>query len=228
MKTFFKSRLWDVCWLGAGSLAILISTTVNFSGFSILLFTSFIGSILGLVIVLSMANLKGKFGSTLGVIGAGFDCYNNFNYGIMAQALLVIYTGLTYIFGFFTLGRKMSIKQTNFLDILVSSIAAVLGLTILYFFGSSILPLEAPNWIFYLSCFCFLIQVVAQYLMITGKVFSWYIWVLANIINIIIYASLYFLHLEPMAVFYMILTTMYLLNSIKAIFVWSSPDPERS
>ncbi|MDR3152432.1 MAG: nicotinamide mononucleotide transporter family protein [Bifidobacteriaceae bacterium] len=227
MKTFFRSRLWDVCWLGAGILAILISTIVNFSGFSILLFTSFIGSILGLIIVQSMANLKGRFGSILGVIGAGFDCYNNFNFGIMSQALLVIYTGLTYIFGFFTLGRKISVKRTNSLDILVSFLVAVLGLVILSFFGLSILPPKAPSWIFYLSCFCFLIQVVAQYLMITGKVFSWYIWVVANIINIIIYASLYFLHLEPMAVFYMILTFMYLLNSIKAIFVWSPSGAER-
>ncbi|MDR2748906.1 MAG: nicotinamide mononucleotide transporter family protein [Bifidobacteriaceae bacterium] len=223
MKTLvslFSSKIWDRLWLAAGILAIIVSSILTFEGFSLLFFTSLIGSILGLIIVLAMANLKGKFGSGLGVIGACFDGFNNFSYGIMAQFLMAIYAGATYLIGFFTLNKKIRVTSANFNNVLISSFVGVLGIIILYFFGFSIIPLDTPNWIFYITVVAFILQVVAQYLLISGKAASWYLWIAANVLNIIVYSGLYFLQLEPQAVFYLIMTIMYLLNSIKAVFVW--------
>ncbi|MDR2799290.1 MAG: nicotinamide mononucleotide transporter family protein [Bifidobacteriaceae bacterium] len=223
---FFSSRIWDRVWLVSGILAIIISSYFTFEEFNLLFFTSFIGSILGLIIVQAMANLKGKFGSGLGVIGACFDGFNNFSYGIMAQALLAVYAGATYIIGFFTLNKKIKVSSANMNNVLISASVGVLGIIIIYFFGQGLLPLETPDSIFYITVLSFILQVVGQYLMISGKALSWYFWILANILNIVVYSALFFLNLEPQAIFYLIMTVMYLLNSIKATFIWVFGDKE--
>ncbi|MDR3127855.1 MAG: nicotinamide mononucleotide transporter family protein [Bifidobacteriaceae bacterium] len=218
----FTSRIWDYLWLYIGIILILFFSIIDFTTWNVLWFTSTIGSVLGLVIVQAMANLKGKFGSALGVLGAVLDGFNNYNYGIMAQVLLVIYTGFTYIVGFFTLQKRIKVSQTNISNLIVSLTVGLIGIMILYFFGTGLLPANTPIYVFAITVLSFIIQVVAQYLMIKGKSLSWFLWTAANILNIFVYGELYFLKLEPMAIFYLIMTIMYLLNSIKAIFVWYS------
>ncbi|MDR3304862.1 MAG: nicotinamide mononucleotide transporter family protein [Clostridiales Family XIII bacterium] len=216
----FKSKQWDIIWLIVGYVLVVVGAIHDWSGsFQLIWLTSLIGGFLGLTIVLSFANQKGKLGSGLGVIGACFDSYNYYNFGLLGNVFVGVYCAILYAKGFFTLGKELKVTKFTRLNLLVSVILAVCGAVVLYFFANTILPEGAPVWVLALNIIVFVVQVVSQYLMVEGKAVSWIGWILANFINIALNGYMVYTG-QPGALIYLAMTVMYQLNSFKAAFLW--------
>ncbi|MDR1450138.1 MAG: nicotinamide mononucleotide transporter family protein [Propionibacteriaceae bacterium] len=215
-----KSRQWDVGWLILGFALVIVSAVHDWPGqIQAVWATSLIGGFLGMTIVLLFANQKGKLGSGLGVVGAGFDTFNYYNYGALGNVFVGVYCGLLYLKGFFTLGKDIKVTKTTNLNLVIALGLAVVGGVVLYFFADTILPEGAPLWVLVLNVAIFLVQVISQYLMVEGKAISWIGWIIANFMNIALNG--YFVSIGTSgALIYLAMTVMYQLNSFKAAFLW--------
>jgi hypothetical protein len=215
-----KSRQWDIGWLILGFSVVIASAVHDWPGkLQLVWTTSLIGGFLGMTIVLLFANQRGKAGSGLGVIGAGFDTFNYYNYGALGNVFVGVYCGLLYLKGFFTLGREIKVTRFTRLNLYIALALAVAGGVVLYFFASTILPEDAPIWVIVLNIAIFIVQVISQYLMVEGKAVSWLGWILANFMNIALNG--YFVYIGTAgALIYLAMTVMYQLNSFKAAFLW--------
>ena len=222
------SRVWDVCWLTTGILLVTLGTIFTFDGtIDVTFVTLFLGSIVLMITVLLMANQKGRIGSAFGVVGMCLDTFNNYQLGIPGNVLVSIYNCVLYIKGFFTLGKKIKVTKFSKSNMYVSGIICILGVVILYFFGSSILPENAPLWVIIFNVVVFLDQVIAQYLTISGKAAAWVCWILANAINISLQLYLVIVEGQQQALIYSAMAFMNLLNSIKALIVWCAYKEEQ-
>lgn len=223
-KSIYKllsSRVWDICWLITGIILVIISTVYTYDGIiNILLVTSFVGSIVGMLTVNLLANKTGKLASGIGMAGACLDAFNHYNYGLSGNVLVAIYCGAVYLKGFLTLDKKIKVTKFSKKNLYVCGIICLLGVVILYFYGSSILPEHAPIWVLVFNIAVFLVQIISQYLMIEGKAIAWFGWILANVLNISLQIYMAFVGGEPETLIYLAMTIMYLLNSIKAVLVW--------
>ncbi|WP_152392764.1 nicotinamide mononucleotide transporter [Paenibacillus guangzhouensis] len=216
-----KSKTWDTCWLILGIVLVIASTYYSYSGtFDLLLVTSFIGGILGMVIVLLFANQYGKTASGLGVVGAIFDTFNNFKYGLLGNVFVGIYCAALYAKGFLTMGKEIEVTKVTKSNLYISAIIALVGSVVLYFYGGTILPADAPLWVIVFNVLVFLVQVISQYLMVEGKAISWIGWILANFINLALQIYVIVQGNSPTAMIYLSMTIMFQLNSIKAAILW--------
>lgn len=216
-----KSRLWDIIWLTVGIVLVTLSTIYSYTGvINLLLVTSFIGGIMGMIVVNLFANQKGKIASALGVVGACLDTFNNYRFGLLGNVFVGIYCGLLYLKGFFTLDQEIKVTKITKSNLIISAVICLVGGVILYFCSASILPDNAPLWVLALNIAVFLVQVISQYLMVEGKAVSWFGWILANIINILLQLYLVLVVGQMEALIYLAMTGMYLLNSIKATILW--------
>lgn len=215
-----KSKQWDISWLIAGFTIVILSAIHDWTGkIELVWFTSLIGGFLGMTIVLLFANQKGRLGAGLGVIGAGFDSFNYYNYGLLGNVFVGVYCALLYLKGFFTIGKEIKVTQFTRLNLIVAIVLAVAGGIVLYFFAHTILPEDAPLWVIALNILIFIVQVVAQYLMVEGKAISWFGWIIANFMNIALNGYAVYIGTSG-ALIYLAMTVMYLLNSFKATILW--------
>ena len=216
-----KSKTWDIIWLIVGIVLVLWSAYYSYEGsVNLLLVTSCVGGILGLVIVNLFANQKGKIASALGVVGAGFDTFNNYKFGLLGNVFVGVYCGILYLKGYFTLDKEIEVTKVTRSNLYISVIISLVGAIVLYFYSGTILPENAPLWVIVLNIAVFLVQVISQYLMVEGKAVSWLGWILANFINIILQVYIIFQVNEPAAMIYLAMTIMYQLNSFKAAILW--------
>ncbi len=223
-----SSRVWDICWLITGIILVIISTVYTYDGtVNILLITSFAGSIVGMLTVNLLANKTGKLASGIGMAGACLDAFNHYNYGLSGNVLVAIYCGAVYLKGFLTLDKKIKVTKFSKKNLYVCSVICLLGVVILCFYGSSILPENAPLWVLVVNIAVFLVQIISQYLMIEGKAIAWFGWILANVLNISLQIYMAFVGGEPETLIYLAMTIMYLLNAIKAVLVWYGSKKEQ-
>jgi hypothetical protein len=216
----FKSKKWDTGWLIVGFTIVILSALHDWAGsIEVVWVTSLIGGFLGMTVVLLFANQKGKAGSGLGVLGAGFDSFNYYNYGLLGNVFVGIYCGVLYLRGFFTLGKELAVTKFTRMNLIICVILGLAGGAILFFFAGKILPEGAPAWVIVFNIAIFIVQVVAQYLMVEGKAVSWIGWIIANFMNIGLNGYEVYIG-QSGALIYLAMTVMYQLNSFKAAFLW--------
>jgi hypothetical protein len=216
----FKSKKWDTGWLIVGFAIVILSAIHDWAGeLQLVWVTSLIGGFLGMTIVLLFANQKGKAGSGLGVVGACFDSFNYYNYGLLGNVFVGIYCGILYLRGFFTLGKELKVTKVTKLNLIICIILGIAGGVLLFFFAKTILPEGAPIWVIVLNIAIFIVQVVSQYLMVEGKAVSWIGWIIANFMNIALNGYAVSIGTSG-AMIYLAMTIMYQLNSFKAAFLW--------
>jgi nicotinamide riboside transporter PnuC len=219
----FKSKTWDIGWLVVGIATVLGATYISATGedgVGVTTITSCVGGILGMIIVQLYANGKAKLGNGMGVIGAGFDTFNNFQFGAIGNVLVGVYCACLYAKSFFTTGKEIVVSKVTNMNLIISGIITVAGCLVIWQFGDTILPEDVPGWVVGLNVAIFIVQVISQYLMVEGKAISWIGWIIANVINIIIFLYTFLSGVSPEALVYFCMTVMYLLNSIKAAFLW--------
>ncbi|MGY3765605.1 nicotinamide mononucleotide transporter [Vagococcus vulneris] len=216
-----NSRLWDTIWIISGIILVVISTILSSKGhLSLTTVTSFMGSIIGMTVVLLLANQTGKLATGLGIIGALLDTFNNYKFGLSGMMLVGIYAFFLYTKGFLTMGKQIEVTKVTKSNLYISAVIAIGGGLILYFFGSTILPANAPTWVISANILVFIIQVVSQYLMVEGKAIGWVGFCVINIINLFLQTYIIISGNNPTAVIYLVMTFMFLLNSIKAVVLW--------
>ncbi|MGX7013411.1 nicotinamide mononucleotide transporter [Vagococcus silagei] len=216
-----KSKEWDIGWISIGILLVIISTVISAKGnITLTTVTSFVGSIVGMTVVLLLANQTGKFATGLGIVGALLDTFNNYKFGLSGMMLVGIYAFFLYLKGFLTMGKKIEVTKVTKANLYISGAIAIGGGLLLYFFGSSILPKDAPQWVILANILVFIVQVVSQYLMVDGKAIGWLGFCLINVINLFLQFYIFISGSNPTALIYLAMTFMFLLNSIKALVLW--------
>jgi len=216
-----NSKLWDTVWLATGIILVTISTILSSKGnVNLVTITSFVGSIVGMTVVLLLANQTGKLATGLGILGALLDTFNNYKFGLSGMMLVGIYAFFLYLKGFLTMGKQIKVTKVTKYNLIVSAIIAIGGALILYFFGGTILPVNAPGWVMTANILVFIIQVVSQYLMVEGKAVGWVGFCIINIINLFLQGYIIISGANPTAIIYFVMTVMFLLNSIKAVVLW--------
>ncbi len=223
-----NSRIWDICWIITGVILVTISTIYTYSGvFDILLITSFIGSIVGMITVNLLANKTGRLATGIGIIGTCLDAFNHYNYGLSGNVLVAIYSCIIYIKGFFTLGKEIKVTKFSKKNLCICVIICVVGVLILDYYGQSILPENAPLWVLVFNILVFLVQIISQYLMVEGKIIAWFGFIIANILNISLQFYMAFVGGQQETLIYLAMTVMYFLNNIKAIALWCGFKEEK-
>lgn len=224
IEKIFLSKVWDISWITVGIILVSLSTYYSYLQDQevYLLITSFLGGVIGLLVVNFYAKGRGRLGSGLGVFGACFDTFNNYQFGLLGNVFVGIYCAILYAKGFFTLGKKIKVTNITKTNLYVSTLIAIVGAVVIIFFGSSILPDNAPMWVIIMNIMVFIIQVLSQYLMVEGKAISWFGWIIANFINIALFLYSIIVAHESSAAIYLCLNIMYQLNSVKGILTWYS------
>lgn len=216
-----KSKQWDAAWITIGIILVIISTVMTSKGnITLTTVTSFVGSIVGMTVVLLLANQTGKFATGLGVIGALLDTFNNYKFGLSGMMLVGIYAFFLYLKGFLTMDKKIEVTKVSRKNLYISATIGVGGGLLLYFFGSTILPNNAPQWVIMANVLVFIVQVISQYLMVEGKAIGWLGFCIINVINLFLQFYIFFSGANPQALIYLVMTFMFLLNSIKALVLW--------
>lgn len=221
VHSLLKSKQWDICWITLGIILVIISSIISSKGvLTLTTVTSFLGSIIGMTVVLLLANQSGKFATGLGIIGALFDTFNNYMFGLSGMMFVGIYAFFIYLKGFFSLGKQIAVSKVTKSNLIISLCIAIAGGILLFIYGSTILPSNAPQWVIYSNALVFIIQVVSQYLMVEGKAVGWLGFTIINVINLCLQSYIYFSGANPAALVYLAMTFMFLLNSIKALVLW--------
>ncbi|MGX2946315.1 nicotinamide mononucleotide transporter [Enterococcus alishanensis] len=221
VHSLLNSKQWDIGWISLGIILVIISTIISSNGnITLATVTSFLGSIIGMTVVLLLANQSGKFATGLGVVGALFDTFNNYMFGLSGMMFVGIYAFFIYLKGFFSLGKQIAVTKVTKSNLIVSLCIAVAGGILLLTYGSTILPNNAPQWVIYCNALVFIIQVVSQYLMVEGKAIGWVGFTVINVINLCLQSYVYISGANPAALVYLAMTFMFLLNSVKALVLW--------
>lgn len=221
IHALLKSKQWDIGWISLGIILVIISTIKSSQGvITLTVITSFLGSIIGMSVVLLLANQSGKFATGLGMIGAIFDTFNNYMFGLSGMMFVGIYAFFIYLKGFFSLGKQIKVTQVTKSNLIISLCIAIAGGILLITYGSTILPTNAPQWVIYCNALVFIIQVVSQYLMVEGKAIGWVGFTIINVINLCLQSYIYLSGANPTALVYLAMTFMFLLNSVKALVLW--------
>ena len=219
--TILKSKQWDRCWIALGVILVTISAVISSNGvLTLTTMTSFLGSILGMTVVLLLANQSGKLGTGLGIVGALFDTFNNYMFGLSGMMFVGIYAFFIYLKGFLSIDKQITVTKLTKANLWAAFFIAMAGGLILVCYGSTILPSDAPSWVVYSNILVFILQVVSQYLMVEGKAISWLGFIIINLINVCLQAYIYFSGANPTALIYLAMTLMFLLISLKAFVLW--------
>lgn len=182
---------------------------------------SYFGAICGLLCVILLAKRKNS-GNILGMFAVTGECIANFLGGNIGASLPGFYYFGSHIYGLITWHQNQdndknvkvrSLNESTFLCTIIFLIVAVF----INIFLTDAIGVDNTIYQLFSNCFIFGLGIVAQLLLMMRYSFSWYLWIILNVlvIGLNIYTD------NPIiATQYLI----YLFNAIYAICEWKQSE----
>ena len=222
MKEFLKEELsgwkkWEICWL--------LIATISISIINIILehdIISLIAALTGIICIILAG--KGKLSTyifaIIHIITYALILYNSKYYGLLM--LNILYYLPMQFYGFYEWGKnmnpdthevykkKMSLRNTVILLISVFVLTVLYGLFLQFLNGN--LP--------FVDALSTVVAIIALYISIKMYTEQWLLWIIVNIVTVIMW--IYALNNGNGSVVILIMTLIYLINSIIMYFKWKN------
>ncbi|WP_295612595.1 nicotinamide riboside transporter PnuC, partial [uncultured Methanobrevibacter sp.] len=222
MKEFLKEELsgwkkWEICWL--------LIATISISIINIILehdIISLIAALTGIICIILAG--KGKLSTyifaIIHIITYALILYNSKYYGLLM--LNILYYLPMQFYGFYEWGKNMNpdthevYKKKMSLRNTVILLISVFALTVLYGLFLQLLNGNLP----FVDALSTVVAIIALYISIKMYTEQWLLWIIVNIVTVIMW--IYALNNGNGSVVILIMTLIYLINSIIMYFKWKN------
>lgn len=219
------SKIHTLIWFG---IAVVLTVYVTYqtiqartdSTLNVIIYA--VTALLGYLCVVSLAFRKPLSGNLLGITANIGEMFSQFQFRNIGLAFSAAYYLIMHIIGLLTWTRKenqdeegkIKTTKTNLGFIVFTIISGLVGCVLLFLYGKQLgLIAEVEPFRFVLNILAFMIGILSQMIMILRKPWSWYMWLISNVIWFV-------LNLVSGNYIFMIQSVLYEWNCILAIYVW--------
>ncbi len=219
------SRKHTIIWFGTAFILTVYSAYWSWSEqadslINIVVFA--VTALIGYLCVVALAFRRPLSGNVLGVTANLGEMYTQFHFHNIGMVFSAAYYLVLHIVGLLTWTKKenqdndgrIKTSSTDIKFIVFTVLAGMIGCFLLFRYGSRWgLIAEERSYRFVLNILAFVIGIISQMTMILRKSWSWYLWILSNIIW-------FTLNLISGNYIFMFQSVLYEWNSILAVYIW--------
>ncbi|MDU1903466.1 MAG: nicotinamide riboside transporter PnuC [Dysgonomonas sp.] len=179
-------------------------------------------ALIGYLSVVSLAFRRPLSGNILGINANIGEMYTQFQFQNIGMVFSAAYYLILHIIGLFTWSKKENQNESGLIKttttdlrfIVFTILSGITGCVLLFIYGEQWgLIYEKNSFRFALNIVAFMIGILSQMTMILRKPWSWYLWIVSNIIWFV-------LNLISGNYIFMIQSVLYEWNCILAVYIW--------